>query len=117
MEVFRRLHRAGLPGVLISASPFHLEYLPFRRTRICVQAAREVFGPSGVLVWTGEMYHALSQIDETRTFCLEESAEWFGRKNAMDWVQAYPLSPHGRLVDAMRDAYRRKPAVEQSCYH
>ena len=46
-EGFSGLARAGLPGVLVSASPYHNEFIPFARTQTCVEAAIDVFGRGG----------------------------------------------------------------------
>ena len=54
--VFQKLKEAGLRAVLVSVSPFHLEYVPFEKTERAVRIARNVFGYRGVLVYTNFYY-------------------------------------------------------------
>ncbi len=49
------LRNLGLKGLMISVNPFYLEYVPFRRTRRCVEASLEIFG-SNTMVYQLEYY-------------------------------------------------------------
>jgi len=48
-EKFRLLKDAGLPAILISCSPFHVEFIPFERTLRAVRIARQVLSPLSAL--------------------------------------------------------------------
>ena len=116
---FRKLADAGLDAVLISASPFHVEFIPWQRTRNCIEAAERVFGASGTIVWTGEMARALDTLDPTRTHTCEEFLAAIGAEDQPELLEhAYPIKPHGRVVEAMRDSYDKLPAsafADQPC--
>jgi hypothetical protein len=108
---FRKLADAGLDAVLISASPFHLEFIPWKRTRNCIDAAQRVFGASGTIVWTGEMARAIDTLDDSRTYTCEEFLDAIGHADEPEVLEhAYPIKPHGRVVEAMRDSYDALPA-------
>ncbi len=108
---FDRLAEAGLPGVLISASPYHNEFIPLDRTRRCIQAAREVFGPGGVFVWTTGMYELLGRLDSARTHRLEEFLAAAGAADRPEVLRRiYPLTPGGRVVEALRECFSAQPA-------
>ncbi len=109
-EGFRRLRDAGLRGVLISASPFHNEFIPFRKTRLGIEAAGEVFGRGGVLVWTQGMYNALARLDENRTHTVEEFIAASGLDGMAALRGLYPMTPHGRVVEALRECFDKQPA-------
>ncbi len=109
-EGFARLRDAGLRGVLISASPFHNEFIPFGKTKMGIAAAREVFGRGGVLVWTQAMYDALSRLDEDRTHTVEEFIAACGLDGMKALRGLYPMTPHGRVVEALRECFDRRPA-------
>ncbi len=99
---FEKLRDKGLPGVLISASLFHNEFIPFKRTRIGIQVAREIFS-GRVLVWTPEGYNALSQLgDEDRTHTLGESCDILGLDDADLWRLHSYVRPSGRAAEALR---------------
>ncbi len=101
---FAALADAGLPGVLISASPFHNEFTPFKRTRNCVEGARRVFG-HGAFVWTDTIYRALDQLDDSVTRTCEEFLDAIGADDPTVLADSYPIKPHGRVVEAMRENY------------
>jgi len=60
---FRRLNRAGLDAVLISASLFHNEFTPLAKTKAGILAALEVFGAGGVIVWTPDVLRLMDGLD------------------------------------------------------
>ncbi|MHC4504379.1 MAG: radical SAM protein, partial [Planctomycetota bacterium] len=110
-EGFERLKGAGLPGVLVSASMFHNEFVPFRNTRACVEAAREVFGSGGTYIYLPHTYEILSQMPDDGRHTLDEFSEWAGIKESPDMVaRLYQVIPNGRAVDALRDSYTPREA-------
>ena len=110
-EGMERLRDAGLPGILISVSMFHNEFVPFRSTRICVEVALQVFGVSNVILYLPHMYRLLSQMPDDGTHKLEEFIRWAdleGRRSVVP--DLYQVIPSGRAVDALRDCYESRPA-------
>jgi hypothetical protein len=76
---FRELQAAGLNAVLISASMFHVEFIPLRKTKAAIRAAFEVFGRHNVLVWTPDVLQRMDQaLEDDRTYPLRKSAPLMG---------------------------------------
>ncbi len=109
-RTLHRLRDAGLPAVLVSASMFHNEFIAFARTRRCVEAAWEVFGPGGVIVWVDHLYRMLAQMgSDQATRSVEEFCEQVGLDPAR-LPSLYHLTPGGRVTEALRDCYPKQPA-------
>jgi len=108
---FERLAKVGLPGVLVSASPYHNEFIPFVRTQTCAEAAMEVFGRSAVMIWIPQLYNALSKLPADRTHTLAEFCRFAGLDEHSETLgQLYYLTPGGRVLDELRDCYSPRPA-------
>lgn len=112
VDGFKRMRTAGLPSVLVSASMFHNEFVPFRKTRTAVEAAGEVFGTHNVIVWLPNLYEAVERMgDHDQTHTLEAFCERTGLESNMDLLpRLYHLIPGGRVPDALRDCYAPKKA-------
>ncbi|MHC4943807.1 MAG: radical SAM protein [Planctomycetota bacterium] len=112
-ERFRQMREAGLPGVLVSVSMFHNEFVPFARTRNAVEAAVRVFGRHNVFVWLPHLYEALERNPEPdRTHSLEEFCERAGLTDRWDLLpRLYSLIPGGRVPAALRQCYQPQSAA------
>jgi len=107
---FKRLRDAGLPGVLISASLFHLEFIPLNVTKTAIRAAHEVFG--GAFVWTSDVLRLMERLpDHDRKYPLRDSCRLLGI-NPSDgtlWrIHSY-LIPSGRAARHLSDGLQRYP--------
>jgi hypothetical protein len=111
-EKLTRLLEAGLPAILVSASMFHNEFVPFVRTRNCVEIGREVFGQGGVLVWLPHLYAALGGMPgEEETRSLPEFCDQFGIPRWSPQIpELYGVIPGGRAPEALRRCYRPRTA-------
>jgi len=110
---FQQLQRAGLDGVLISASLFHNEFTPLSMTTAAIRAAVEVFGPQGVLVWTTEVLRRMAEnLDEQKTHPLRRSCELLGLEPDRGdiWRLHGYLTPGGRAVEKLADGLPRRRA-------
>ena len=108
---FKRLRDAGLPGVLISASLFHLEFIPLNVTKTAIRAAHKIFG--GAFVWTGEVLRLMERLpDHDRKYPIQESCRLLGiEPNDGTLWQIHPyLNPCGRAARHLADGLRRYPA-------
>jgi hypothetical protein len=109
-EKFSLLQEAGLGAVLISATPFHNEFIPFERTRNAISAAREVFG-HGVIVWLDSLGKHLARMDPTTCHWLEDFLEACPETSSPeDLRRLFPLTPGGRVVEELRHCYQARPA-------
>ena len=111
LGVMRRLLEAGLPGILISVSMFHNEFVPFRSTRHAVEAAHEVFGPNRTYVYMPHLYEILAQMPDDGRHTLAEFGRHVGMEDRPDRLaRLYSVIPGGRAVEALRDAWPARPA-------
>ncbi len=110
MDGFKKLRDAGLPGVLISASLFHLEFILLNVTKTAIKAANPVFG--GVFVWTGEVLRLMERLpDHDKKYPLHESCHLLGidPTDGSLWnVHSY-LNPCGRAARRLSDGLKRHP--------
>ncbi len=110
-EGMRRLKEAGLPGILISVSMFHNEFVPFRSTRHAVEAAREVFGPRRTYLYLPHLYDLLSRMPDDGRHSLEDFRRWAGLAEKPEIIaRLYGVIPGGRAAEALRDSWAPRPA-------
>jgi len=113
LEGMRRLREAGLPGILVSVSMFHNEFVPFRHSRHAVEAAREVFGPGRTYVYLPHLYDLLSRMPDDGRHTLDEFRRWAGIEGKPEVVaRLYSVIPGGRAVEALRECWPALPAEE-----
>ena len=106
-----RLKDAGLPAVLVSVSMFHNEFIPFEYTRNCVEAALDVFGKFGTIVYMQHVYDIFRNMGHDGTQTLAEFMDRAGLHDTPEVVpKLYSLIRGGRVVSALRDFYRKEPA-------
>lgn len=116
-DQLRRLRNAGLTALLISVSPFHNEFIPFRNTRNCVNAARHVFGRGHVHIYLPHVYRMLEELDDDGTHTLDEFCYRTGLSRP-ELIRLYGLIPAGRVAECLRDCYQALPAeayAEANC--
>jgi len=110
--VFGRLREAGLGAVLISASLYHNEFIPFDRTRAAVVSARATFGTGGVIVWTPQVFSLMQRLPAERTHTLVESCRLLGldpERGDLHRLHGY-VRPAGRAASSLRAGLQRHPA-------
>ena len=110
-DLLTQLKQAGLPAILISVSPFHLEFIPFERTRRAVRIAEEIFGPFGTLLFTERFFHHFTSLGIEGRLPFEEylklvSKEWLARQLLTD----YQFVPGGRAALMLEDLFPHWPA-------
>ena len=105
---FQRLRDAGLPGVLISASLFHLEFIPLNVTKTAIRAAHKVFG--GAFVWTDEVLRLMERLpDHNKKYPIQESCRLLGidpSDGSLWQIHSY-LNPCGRAARRLSEGLRR----------
>jgi len=108
LDGFRRLREAGLPGVLISASLFHLEFIPLNVTKTAIKAANKIFG--GAFVWTGDVLRLMERLpDHDTKYPIQDSCRRLGidPSSGMLWnIHSY-LNPCGRAASRLADGLQR----------
>ncbi len=111
-SVFLKLKEAGLRAVLISVSPFHLEYVPFEKTERAVEFAKKIFGVHGVLIYTPYYYQQFQGLeDHKQTLPFEDYLGAIGLEEvSLQIASEYSLIPNGRAGTVLRSIFEHHPA-------
>ena len=111
--ILMNLKEAGLKRILVSCSPFHLEFIPMERVKRAVQIGRKIFGSHGVCIYTDYFYNQLQSIEEKKTYVLEEYLDAVGRERAsLEFSSDYSLIPNGRAAVQLAHLYEHHPASD-----
>lgn len=109
--VFNMLKDAGLHAILISVSPFHLEYVPKEKTDRAIRIASKIFGPDQVAIYTQYFYRQFEELDEKQTVPLEDYIQAIGEENApMILASECNLIPNGRAAVSLESLFAKRPA-------
>lgn len=110
-DAFLELKDAGLPSVMVSVSPFHLEFVPMERVHRAIHIARKVFGANRVLLFTDYFYDQFEEVDPAIPFPLEDYIDAVGAEQAAAaFASEYSLIPGGRAATRLGFLYERRPA-------
>lgn len=105
------LKEAGLRGILVSVSPFHLEQIPFERTALAIRVAEEIFGSWGVYLFTPGFYHQFRMLNVRGTLPLEEYTKLVGEQQLARRVSTeYQFVPNGRGAFQLSHMFPKKSA-------
>jgi len=103
-EKLTRLKEAGLQGILISANPFIVEYVPFARIQRAVQISAKVF-PGNVMVYQQFFYEQFRRMSLQETLPFDEYL-----RRAGDGLYHAELLPGGRVAYKLGALFRKYPA-------
>ncbi len=99
-----QLKEAGLEGILISANPFVVEYVPFERIERAVRVSTEIF-PANTMVYERIFYDQFGQMGLKGTMTLEEYL-----RRAGYGLQYAELLAGGRVSYSLGHLFRKYPA-------
>jgi len=98
--LFQEVRNSGLSSVLISASPFHNEFIPFEYTERAVHIANEIFGPYNVLVYTPFFFDQLKNQNTAEKLDFNRYLNTIGKEQAGQlFINHYSIVPTGRFVN------------------
>jgi hypothetical protein len=103
-EKLTRLKTAGLQGILISANPFVVEYVPFARIQRALRISREVFR-GNVIVYQQFFYEQFRRMGLRDTLPFEEYLH-----SAGEGLYHAELLPGGRVAYTLGELFKRHPA-------
>lgn len=112
-EKLIRLKEAGLDGILISANPFLIECVPFRRTKRCVRLSVKVFGEDNVMMYHPVFYEQLIKLKIEGVLKFEEYLSRMTRLDPHSLSLALSptlVLPMGRAVYNLKLFYPKFPA-------
>jgi hypothetical protein len=109
--LFKTVRDSGLPAILISVSPFHNEFIPFRYTERAVAIASDIFGAMNVLVYTDFFFRQLQKFDPDQKLAFNRYVNTIGRDQfSQDLIQYYQIIPCGRMATRLNYLYQPQPA-------
>jgi hypothetical protein len=118
-DKFSKLKEAGLNAVLISVSPFHVEWIPFSRIKRAIWSANEVFGPFNVVVYTDVFYRQLIKLGARERLSFNEYLKIIGKEESAYLIKhGYSLIPGGRApygLGNLFDKYAPSHFFGQNC--
>ncbi len=99
-----QLKEAGLEGILISANPFIVEYVPFERIERAVRISSEIF-PGSAMVYQRLCYDQFLHMGLRGTMTVKEYLQ-----RADHGLQYAELLPGGRVSYSLGHLFRKYPA-------
>lgn len=118
-ERLLELMEAGLHMLLVSMSPFHNEFIPWRKVAGVLAACERV--GMAVFPWTEEMARDVTVLDHRSTHSGAEYEDQFGPAYFRGLPNRYWISPRGRAIHTFREFAKALSADEvahsagQSC--
>ncbi len=105
--ILDRLLAAGVGTLLVSISPFHNEYVPFKKISgviaVCRQRGMQVFP------WVQGFIDDLKRLDPDRPHRFSEYMEVFGENYLQEIPSRYWINFRGRAVDLFRPVFGVTP--------
>ncbi|GAB4375671.1 MAG: radical SAM protein [Calditrichia bacterium] len=106
-EKLQALKDAGIKGIMISVNPFYLEYVPFERTRRCVEISLEIFGHN-TMIYQLEFFRRFHALNIKGKFTLDEYIQREGNSNILRHAEFFMMgrAPY-RLSRHLSPYFRR----------
>jgi len=102
------LTKRGVTSVMISADPFHIEFVPLERVlNLARHLDREGFD---YFIWQERFLRRLMKLDSSRTYSREELEKELGKDYIADTAREYGLGMNGRALGIASDIYEKQPA-------
>lgn len=102
-DILLGLKQKGLRTLLISISPFHVEYIPFARVKGVMDACRSV--GINIFPWMETFVKDLMRLDSKKKHRFENLLETFGDSYLSDIRARYWIHMGGRALDLFRSLY------------
>lgn len=106
-EVLESLRALGLTTVLVSISPFHNEYIPFRKVKGVIEACH--MARVSVFPWIMDFYSEIDSLDDSRTHGISEYEERFGNGYLKNLPSRYWIHLGGRAISTFSSVYPGRP--------
>ena len=95
-DVLRKLMDNGVSTILISISPFHNEYIAFKKLKGVVTAGHAT--GMRLFPWLSDFYEDIDQLDDSKPHSLAEYASLFGQSYVDALPSRYHLTRKGRAL-------------------
>ena len=102
------LTKRGVTSVMISADPFHIEFVPLERVlNLARHLERQGFD---YFIWQERFLRRLMKLDSGRTYTREELEKELGKDYITDTAREYGLGINGRALGIASDLYEKQSA-------
>jgi len=109
-QILRDIVNAGGDCIMVSADPFHVEFIPFWKPQRLIQLLREM-GISH-FVWQDRYLPMLSKLDSRKTYNAEELQAVLGYDVIEKCAHEYGMGFNGRALNLLRK-YGEKQAIDE----
>lgn len=106
-RILERFKSKGLDTLLISISPFHMEYIPFSKVKGVIKACSKT--GINIFPWMETFMKDLNAFDPSKTHSFEKLISHFGESYLNRIKSRYWIHLGGRAIDTFRPAYPEKP--------
>ncbi len=97
VAILKEVRSFGADTLLVSASPFHLEFIPFGKVMGVVDACRKV--GLNTFIWTQDFFSLFKRLDPAKRYSIKELEKVVGRKRLHDMIASYWIHPGGRALE------------------
>ncbi len=114
-EIIQALMEKGLRCLLISMSPFHNEYIPFKRVKTLIDICRQE--RMNDFPWVNSFYKEIESFDDGVAHSLSEYEAKYGPDYLAGLLNRYSIRIGGRAIETFSGVFNKSPAqqiVEQS---
>lgn len=109
-EFFDFLKAHGVTTLLVSISPFHNEFIPFRKTESLIRSA-ERRGIS-IFPWVSSFAGELAYFDVDKVHSIDEYCEKFGENYMLGLPSRYHLTMKGRTLETFAPFMKKHSLTE-----
>ncbi|ADQ07964.1 Radical SAM domain protein [Caldicellulosiruptor hydrothermalis 108] len=104
----KELKNLGIETILVSISPFHNEYIPFKKVLKLIQLMDEV--GIGIFPWIEGFVNEIRRLNIDKTHSLSEYKDLFGENYIRLLPQRYYLTLNGRAIKTFEEYFPTKSA-------
>ncbi len=105
-ERLNKLKELGVTTIMVSADPFHIEYVPLYRPLLLCKLLREC--GFDFFVWKDRYLRSLSKLDITKSYSEEELKEELGEDYIASTAAEYGVGMNGRALSIADSIYPRR---------
>ena len=106
-KILSSVVRAGGGCIMVSADPFHVEFVPFWKTERLIRLFSEMNISN--FVWQEKYLPVLRKLDPERTYKTEELSSIFGYDVAERCAREYGMGFNGRALNLLRKYGKKYP--------
>ena len=106
--ILQKVLDAGCDCIMVSADPFHIEFVPLQKPLALLRLLRET--GTSYFVWKDQYLRELSTLDITKTYSPAELTQILGYDATLACAQEYGMGFNGRALNLLRQFGAHKPA-------